>query len=385
MALQGQVKWFDPKKGYGFIVGPEGKDVFVHFSQIQGDGFRSLRDGEDVEYELVEGDKGLQARDVAFSATGEEAFIPSNDATSYGLFLVERLNTDWGAWEFGGRVESLEVDPAAGGQPGRRFTTANASAGFFRRVAEDSVVAANLSYAERAPNASELFAFGPHVGTRSFEIGDRTLGEEQSVNLDLSFRRTAGFVTGEFTVFYSDFEDFVYLQSLDREEVASRYGDLDSDGLRVFRSTAAAARFYGFELDLRFHLVDEGERAMHVDLLIDQTRATNDSLGTYLPRIPTRRVGARYEYETGGWLWGLEGRYHDSASRLAPDELPSAGYFLWGLDARRRIRVSEDSTLDLFVVARNLGDEEARPHTSFLKDLVPLPGRSLRFAVNARF
>lgn len=64
MALQGQVKWFDPKKGYGFIVGPEGKDVFVHFSQIQGDGFRSLRDGEDVEYELVEGDKGLQARDV---------------------------------------------------------------------------------------------------------------------------------------------------------------------------------------------------------------------------------------------------------------------------------------------------------------------------------
>lgn len=64
MSLQGQVKWFDPKKGYGFIVGPEGKDVFVHFSQIQGDGFRSLKDGEEVRYELVEGDKGLQARDV---------------------------------------------------------------------------------------------------------------------------------------------------------------------------------------------------------------------------------------------------------------------------------------------------------------------------------
>ena len=59
--LQGQVKWFDPKKGYGFSVGPEGKDVFVHFSQIKGEGFRSLRDGEAVEYELVEGDKGLQA------------------------------------------------------------------------------------------------------------------------------------------------------------------------------------------------------------------------------------------------------------------------------------------------------------------------------------
>jgi CspA family cold shock protein len=60
----GQVKWFDPKKGYGFITGPQGQDVFVHYSQIQGDGFRSLKDGEDVDYDLIEGDKGWQARTV---------------------------------------------------------------------------------------------------------------------------------------------------------------------------------------------------------------------------------------------------------------------------------------------------------------------------------
>ncbi len=64
MSLQGQVKWFDPKKGYGFITGPEGQDVFVHYSQIQGAGFRSLRDGESVTYDLVEGDKGFHAKDV---------------------------------------------------------------------------------------------------------------------------------------------------------------------------------------------------------------------------------------------------------------------------------------------------------------------------------
>ncbi|HAI14169.1 MAG TPA: cold-shock protein [Phycisphaerales bacterium] len=61
---QGKVKWFDPKKGYGFIVGPQEQDVFVHYSHIDGDGFRSLKDGEDVEYELIEGDKGWQARQV---------------------------------------------------------------------------------------------------------------------------------------------------------------------------------------------------------------------------------------------------------------------------------------------------------------------------------
>jgi CspA family cold shock protein len=60
----GQVKWFDSKKGFGFILGPEGQDVFVHFSSIQGDGFRSLKDGESVEYEMVQGDKGYSAQKV---------------------------------------------------------------------------------------------------------------------------------------------------------------------------------------------------------------------------------------------------------------------------------------------------------------------------------
>lgn len=60
----GTVKWFDPKKGFGFILGPEGKDVFVHFSSIQGDGFRALKDGEKVDYDTIDTDKGLHARNV---------------------------------------------------------------------------------------------------------------------------------------------------------------------------------------------------------------------------------------------------------------------------------------------------------------------------------
>ena len=67
---KGQVKWFDPKKGYGFIVGPENQDVFVHYSHIESDGFRSLKDGEEVEYELIEGDKGWQARNVKATGVG---------------------------------------------------------------------------------------------------------------------------------------------------------------------------------------------------------------------------------------------------------------------------------------------------------------------------
>jgi CspA family cold shock protein len=62
--VTGTVKWFDVKKGFGFLVSPDGKDVFVHFSCIEGDGFRALKDGEIVEYEQITGDKGLSARSV---------------------------------------------------------------------------------------------------------------------------------------------------------------------------------------------------------------------------------------------------------------------------------------------------------------------------------
>jgi len=60
----GTVKWFDAKKGFGFILGPQGQDIFVHFSAIQGDGFRSLKDGEHVDYDPIEGNKGLAAQNV---------------------------------------------------------------------------------------------------------------------------------------------------------------------------------------------------------------------------------------------------------------------------------------------------------------------------------
>lgn len=61
---QGTVKWFNASKGYGFITREKGEDVFVHFSAIQGDGYRSLQEGAAVEFEVTEGPKGPQAANV---------------------------------------------------------------------------------------------------------------------------------------------------------------------------------------------------------------------------------------------------------------------------------------------------------------------------------
>ena len=62
---KGKVKWFSDQKGFGFIEQPNGEDLFVHHTAIQGEGFRSLSEGQEVEFDIVEGPKGLQAANVS--------------------------------------------------------------------------------------------------------------------------------------------------------------------------------------------------------------------------------------------------------------------------------------------------------------------------------
>ena len=66
--MKGKVKWFNAEKGFGFIVDEEGKDVFVHFSAIKQDGYKSLNEGEEVTFEVVQGDRGPLAKDVKKTA-----------------------------------------------------------------------------------------------------------------------------------------------------------------------------------------------------------------------------------------------------------------------------------------------------------------------------
>lgn len=81
----GTVKWFDKKKGFGFVVNQTGEDVFVHYSQIEGAGFRFLRDGEEVEYDEVSGSKGLQGTRVRILRGAQEEISNENAPVQFEM------------------------------------------------------------------------------------------------------------------------------------------------------------------------------------------------------------------------------------------------------------------------------------------------------------
>ena len=80
--IDGTVKWFNPRKGFGFIATPDGRDIFVHYSSISGDGYKTLAEGDSVIFDIVEGDKGLRAENVIpKSASTTEEPVTEDPAT----------------------------------------------------------------------------------------------------------------------------------------------------------------------------------------------------------------------------------------------------------------------------------------------------------------
>lgn len=346
--------------------------------------------GYDGRLEFLHGDGkpwggalGAQFSRSDFEADGEEAFLPPSLTRTAALFAFQEIATAPLTWQFGGRVERTDLE--ATGHRARRNTELSASAGVVWKLDATHSLALSLAHTGRPANAQERYAKGPHTGTATYEIGRAGLDPERSLGLEASLRRRQGAVTGALTVFTHRFSNFIFADPTGElavehdgewEILAPGKGDghdHSEDALPVHRYTQRDARFWGVEAEAVWHLHEHQGSLLDLRLAGDLTRAR--ASGRDLPRIPAARITTGLAWANAAWSAGVECQFVLKQNRVAPNETPSDAYTLVSAHVTRTIPVGT-RRLELFVRATNLTDDEARPHTSFVKDLAPLAGRS---------
>lgn len=337
----------------------------------------------------MEGVVGYQSGRSEFGSEGSEAFLPPTLTQSHSVFLYEDITRGPVSFQFGGRydhtaVESLE-SAAFGPALARTFDNFSGSAGVVFTPNDEYAVAFTINHAERAPTYQELFANGTHAATGAFEIGDPNLNPEKSLGFDLNVRKRIGWVTGSIGGYYTRYRNFIgqFPTGVVRVVGGENYNEM------IYQATNAD--FLGSELEATFHLLhpitadpSEHQNNLHWQVKADVVRARDRQTGLSLPRIPPFHLTNTLILERGDFGARLEGIYAAPQSQLTANESRTDSYFLVNLTLTYRIKQGP-VTADLFLKGMNLTNEEAREHTSFLKDRIPLPGRGLVVGMKLTF
>ncbi len=356
--------------------------------------------GVDGRFELINGDiggwtgaLGTQLHSAKLT-TSEEAFRTTQGA----LFAFQERAFGETTAQLGARDEHHRVradefattDPLAGtfDARGEDRTTLGASVGAIYRLGEAHRAFASYSYTERAPTGQELYAHGKHHGTHAYEIGDPDLDLERGHGFEIGLRRVQGTVTGSLSGFAHFFDGYIYEREtgLDVDENNQLVPDPAPPGTETYHRVVFSqtdALFYGAEAEAVWHLHAESRHTLDFTTGLDYVRAT-DASGDPLPRIPPLKGRLALDWRLGPWRAGADATLVAPQRDTAPDEDHTDGHALLGLSLGYCLETPH-ATYDFVLRGANLADQEARVHSSFLKDIAPLPGRAFTAGVRASF
>lgn len=358
----------------------EGDEVGTVFDVEGFEGRLELVQAEQNGWRGVSGFQGL-TRD--FSAIGEEAFVPPNTTDQYGIFTLQEFELGRFGIEVSARYEKSDLrsdsvaigleDDAVIVAVDRSFNAFSAAAGVNYEIAPEVKVGFNASRVERAPSAEELFSNGPHIVTQAFEVGDPTLVKETAWGIEAYLRGATGPARFQFAAYYNWFNDFIYETDT----------GVEADGLPLFQILQADADYWGFEGQIFYDLVRQGDLTVTIDAVGDYTRATIEGAGP-APRIPPFRIGGGLEASKGAFGGRVEVEYSAEQDRTAAFELPTDDHTLVNASLSWKPFGNNSDTV-LIASVDNLFDVDARRHASFTKDFIPLAGRNFRIAARVSF
>ena len=323
----------------------------------------------------LKGTLGVWGTHRDYSSAGAEALAPPTTGNTFAAFFYEELPFRHVTLQFGGRVDrsTFSPDGASVERPeltDRDFTEYSGSAGLLGYLKDDLTLALNVARAARNPSLEELFNFGPHAGNFAFEIGNPDLDSEKGLGLDLSLRYRSARFTGEASVFRNSIDNFIF---------AFPTGDVEDD-LPVVSFRSADSVLQGFEAHADIGLTPQLWLELGGDAVRGELRDTDEAL----PRIPPLRGWAALRFERDGFH--VEGELRGAAKqdRVYGAETPTAGYTVVNLHASYSFTAGK-SAHSVTLRLDNTGDRLYRNHLSYIKDLTPEMGRSLKAVYSVRF
>lgn len=348
---------------------------------------------------------GIHYTKSDFSALGEEAFTPASTTDSKAVFILEEKQIGELLWQLGARIEDINIDPdnqffAEQNQQNdteinfenAAYTPLSLSAGVVWKFTAKQSVAFNVARSERAPSSAEIFSNGPHIGTSTVEIGagfevqiqgdsfqivqsGLEVDKEISNNLDFTYHSAGYNYNASVSLFYNRIDNYLY----EHNTGLIMANDEEPGGLPVYIFRQQDGTFYGFEAELDWHFSD----SLRIESFADYTHAKLDVEGA-VPRIPPMRLSSALHWEKGDWHGELGATYYAKQDRITDYETETDSYTLVNASVNYYLSL-DDIDATIYLKGNNLSDQEARVHSSFLKDVAPLPGRSIVLGARLNF
>ena len=334
----------------------------------------------------------LNATDLT---TGNYAIVPQTKSNSTALFLIEEgrygpVKTSLGArYNYATQnpnsttqfpsASSQEFVPNSYGPPSlqnRQFNLMSYSAGGLLDVAKGYGLGLSYTVSQRAPSAQELYSYGPHDSTATFDIGNSNLGTETSHNVEVNFQKTLGLIRSKASIYRNQFTNYIY------GFYTGSYSQAN-ENFSVVQASQANASIRGAEGEISYNWNQTGVGAR---VFGDVSQGTFNSGGN-LPLQPAPRLGSELAYQRNGWLTSANYIYSYQQNRLASWEIgPTPSYNLLNANLSYTERIGKVNWTG-YLIMKNLLNDEIRYATSpmAVRLYAPQPGRSLLVGIRAAF
>ena len=314
-----------------------------------------------------EGVWGIQASQQKLDVTGEEATLAPNETQKYSLFGVEHRQFGDFHVELGTRLDhqKVDVDSEQKDFDGNAFSYSGAVNWDFKPNYKLSLVG---SHQERLPLAQELYAHGGHFATNTYELGNDSLDNEKSNNVELGLHYDDDKLSYHVHLYHNWFDNYIYAKTLDQYE-----------NFRLIEYSQDKAKFYGTEAEVAYQFND----IYKTSLFGDYVRGKIDSDNA--PRVPAGRLGTRINADFDDhWSGSAEYSHVFNQDKFAAYEHETQGYNMVNIGLAYKYSLADRQEAKVFFNANNLLDEQVYEHSSFLSN-IPQMGRNFVIGVDYKF